>query len=74
MVEWSLQADDLYAGVMVVDLFLDQFRIALSDDFRHLRAGRGRPATLLTRLAQPAKPHPGWSLYGAQRSQTLAND
>jgi hypothetical protein len=33
MVEWSLQADDLYAGVMVVDLFLDQFRIALSDDF-----------------------------------------
>ena len=33
MAEWSLTADDLYAGVMVVDLALAQFRIALSGDF-----------------------------------------
>lgn len=33
MVEWSLRADDLYAGVMVVDLALAQFRVALSGDF-----------------------------------------
>ena len=33
MAEWSLTADDLYAGVMVVDLALAQFRIAISGDF-----------------------------------------
>jgi hypothetical protein len=33
MSEWSLRADDLYAGVMVVDLALAQFRVALSGDF-----------------------------------------
>jgi hypothetical protein len=33
MVEWSLRSDDLYAGVMVVDLALAQFRVALSGDF-----------------------------------------
>jgi hypothetical protein len=33
MVEWSLEADDLYAGAMTVDLALAQFRIALSSDF-----------------------------------------
>lgn len=33
MAEWSLQADDLYAGAMIVDLALTHFRIALSHDF-----------------------------------------
>ena len=33
MTEWELEADDLYAGVMVVDLALAQFRLALSSDF-----------------------------------------
>ena len=33
MVEWGLEADDLYAGVMVVDLATPAFRIALSGDF-----------------------------------------
>jgi hypothetical protein len=33
MAEWSLRADDLFAGVMVVDLALVQFRVALSGDF-----------------------------------------
>lgn len=33
MADWSLEADDLYAGVMVVDLALAQFRLALSSDF-----------------------------------------
>jgi hypothetical protein len=33
MVEWGLQADDLYAGVMVVDLAAPAFRVAMSADF-----------------------------------------
>ncbi len=33
MTEWALEADDLYAGVMVVDLATPAFRIALSADF-----------------------------------------
>ena len=33
MSEWELKADDLYAGVMVVDFALAQFRLALSSDF-----------------------------------------
>ena len=33
MADWSFVADDLYAGVMVVDLALAQFRTALSGDF-----------------------------------------
>ena len=33
MVDWSLTADDLYAGVIVVDLARAEFRLALSHDF-----------------------------------------
>jgi hypothetical protein len=33
MAEWSLNADDLYAGVMVVDLVRSEYRLALSGDF-----------------------------------------
>ena len=35
MAEWSLQADDLYAGVMLVDLASPLYRIALSSNFDH---------------------------------------
>ena len=33
MTDWALKADDLYAGVMVVDLATPAFRVALSSDF-----------------------------------------
>lgn len=33
MSEWELEADDLYAGVMVVDLATPAYRVALSADF-----------------------------------------
>jgi hypothetical protein len=33
MAEWELKAEDIYAGVMVVDLALAVFRLALSADF-----------------------------------------
>lgn len=33
MAEWSLDADDLYAGVMVVGLVTDDYRVAVSGDF-----------------------------------------
>jgi hypothetical protein len=33
MADWSLEADDLYAGTMIVDLALARFRVALSGDF-----------------------------------------
>ena len=33
MAEWSLRAEDLYAGVMVVDLASPLFRLVLSGDF-----------------------------------------
>lgn len=33
MIDWSLTADDLYAGVMVVDLARAEFRLAFSHDF-----------------------------------------
>jgi hypothetical protein len=33
MSEWELEADDLYAGVMVVDLATPAYRVALSRDF-----------------------------------------
>ena len=35
MAEWSLQADDLYAGVMLVDLASPLYRLALSSNFEH---------------------------------------
>jgi hypothetical protein len=35
MADWSLEADDLYAGVMVVDLALARFRFVISGDFEH---------------------------------------
>lgn len=34
MSDWSLTAEDLYAGAIVVDLALAQFRLALSGDFQ----------------------------------------
>jgi hypothetical protein len=33
MAEWSFQADDLYAGVMTIDLALSSARVAVSGDF-----------------------------------------
>lgn len=33
MSEWELEADDLYAGVMVIDLATPAYRISLSSDF-----------------------------------------
>jgi hypothetical protein len=33
MSDWELEADDLYAGVMVVDLATPEYRLALSGDF-----------------------------------------
>jgi hypothetical protein len=33
MVEWELKAEDIYAGVIVVDFGLSVFRVALSADF-----------------------------------------
>lgn len=38
MVEWSLRAEDLYAGVMLVDLASPLYRLALSSDFEHYSA------------------------------------
>jgi len=35
MAEWSLQADDLYAGVMVIDLASPLYRLAVSGNFEH---------------------------------------
>jgi hypothetical protein len=35
MADWSLQADYLYAGVMVVDLASPLYRLALSNNFEH---------------------------------------
>lgn len=35
MAEWSLEADELYAGVMIFDLALSRFRVAVSGDFEH---------------------------------------
>ena len=46
MAEWSLDADDLYGGVMVVDLASDVYRIALSGDFE-----RYAPVTELSELS-----------------------
>jgi hypothetical protein len=37
MAEWSLRAEDLYAGVMVVDLASPLFRLVLSGDFESYR-------------------------------------
>jgi len=33
MADWSLEAADLYAAVMVIDLALARFRLALGGDF-----------------------------------------
>jgi hypothetical protein len=33
MVDWSLETDDLYAGVTTVDLAIAQLRLVLSGDF-----------------------------------------
>lgn len=38
MAEWSLQADDLYAGVMLIDLASPLYRLALSSNFEHYTA------------------------------------
>ena len=35
MAEWSLEVDDLYAGVMLIDLSTPLYRLALSSDFDH---------------------------------------
>jgi hypothetical protein len=49
MTEWGLQADDLYAGVMTLDLALASARIAVSDDFESYR-----PLSGLEKLQQLA--------------------
>jgi hypothetical protein len=46
MAEWSLQADDLYAGVMLVDLASPLYKVALSANFEHYS-----PVADLTQLA-----------------------
>jgi hypothetical protein len=46
MAEWSLQADDLYVGVMLVDLASPLYRLALSGNFEHYT-----PVTDLAELA-----------------------
>jgi hypothetical protein len=46
MAEWSLQSDDLYAGVMVVDLATPLYRLVLSGNFEHYT-----PVTDLAELA-----------------------
>jgi hypothetical protein len=33
MAEWQLKAEDIYAGVMVVDFGLTVFRVAVTADF-----------------------------------------
>lgn len=33
MVEWELEADDIYGAIMIVDLALTVFRVAVSSDF-----------------------------------------
>jgi hypothetical protein len=38
MSEWSLRADDLYAGLMLVDLTTPLYRLALSSNFEHYTA------------------------------------
>lgn len=48
MAEWSLQADDLYAGVMLVDLSTPLYRLALSGNFEQYT-----PVTDLRQLASP---------------------
>ncbi|MGD0167881.1 MAG: hypothetical protein ABSC51_11455 [Gaiellaceae bacterium] len=35
MADWSFEAEDLYAGVMVVDLAMARFRLVVSGDFEH---------------------------------------
>ena len=47
MQDWELEADDIYAGVMVIDLATPGFRIALSHDF-----GTYWPITDLGELAE----------------------
>ena len=49
MAEWSLKAEDLYAGVIVVDLARGEYRLALSGDFE-----RYAPVTELAELASLA--------------------
>jgi hypothetical protein len=49
MAEWSLQADDLYAGVMLIDLTTPLYRLALSSNFEHY--------TAVTDLAELASLH-----------------
>lgn len=46
MAEWSLQADDLYAAVMLVDLATPLYRLVLSSNFEHYT-----PVTDLAQLA-----------------------
>ncbi len=46
MSDWALEADDLYTGVMVVDLATPTFRIALSGDFESYRPVTDREALL----------------------------
>jgi hypothetical protein len=48
MADWSLEAEDLYAGVIVVDLALARFRLVVSDDFE-----RYAPVSDLVRLRSP---------------------
>jgi hypothetical protein len=46
--EWSLAADDLYTGVMAIDLRMGSFRVALSSDFKQYR-----PVLSLEQLLSP---------------------
>jgi hypothetical protein len=54
MQDWELEADDLYAGVMVVDLATPAYRVALSADFEWYV-----PVHDVTQLTSPATLMPG---------------
>jgi hypothetical protein len=57
MAEWELRAEDIYAGIMVVDLALAVFRVAVSADFETYA-----PVLDLSEfdaIRRVAEPHPG---------------
>jgi len=50
MSEWELEAEDLYAGVMVVDLATPAYRVALREDFEgYVPVNRRRAARSVAR-------------------------
>lgn len=52
MQEWNLEADDLFAGVMVVDLARSTYRIALSADFERFHPAQDAQSLSLRWLVE----------------------